>query len=144
MDAKGYPFIVVGEDLLLPVSAPKKDGTPLHALNKGTPKHPTKVLNYSTESGIGRIVAHTQTHMGSSKPTETVFTAHLATVLRTMALDKRGMAWLPQSLIHEDLARGSLVQAAPETGHIPMVIKLYRDKTTLSKAGEDFWSANVR
>lgn len=144
LDAKGYPFIVVGEDLLLPVSAPKKDGSPLHALNKGTPKHPTKVLNYSTESGIGRIVAHTQTHMGSAKPTETVFTAHLATVLRTMALDKRGMAWLPKSLIHEDLARGTLVQAAAETGHIPMVIKLYRDKTTLSKAGEHFWSANVR
>jgi DNA-binding transcriptional LysR family regulator len=144
LDAKGYPFVVVGEDLLIPVSAPKKDGSPLHALNKGTAKHPTQVLNYSIESGIGRIVAQTQMHIGSSHPTESVFTAHLASVLRTMALDKRGMAWLPHSLIHEDLARGALVQAAPETGHINMVIKLYRDKTTLGKAGENFWSSQMR
>ena len=54
------------------------------------------------------------------------------------------MAWLPQSLIQEDLAQGSLVDAAPQTGGIKMAIKLYRDKTALGKAGENFWSANLR
>ena len=61
-----------------------------------------------------------------------------------MALDGRGIAWLPQTLIHEDLTRGLLVEAAPHNWCIPMVIKLYRDKTVLSKAAEDFWSANLR
>jgi hypothetical protein len=42
------------------------------------------------------------------------------------------------------LASGRLVEAAPHDGCIPMVIKLYRDKTMLSQAAEDFWSANVR
>jgi DNA-binding transcriptional LysR family regulator len=144
LDAKGYPSIVVGEDWLVPVSAPKKDGTPLHALNKRAAKKPTKLLSYSIESGIGRIVAQTQAAIASPGSTQTVFTAHLASVLRTMALDGRGMAWLPQSLIHEDLARGVLVKAAPNMDSIPMTIRLYRDKTMLSKAGEDFWSANLR
>lgn len=144
LDTQGYPSIVVGEDLLVPVSAPKKDGTPLHALNKRATKNPAKLLSYSTGSGIGRIVAQTQAANVSPWPTETVFTAHLASVLRTMALDGRGMAWLPQSLIHEDLARGVLVEAAPDMAGIKMAIKLYRDKTALSKAGEDFWSANLR
>lgn len=144
LDAQGYPAIVVGEDLLVPVSAPKKNGAPLHALNQRATKNPAKVLSYSVESGIGRIVAQTQAAIVSTWPTETVFTAHLASVLRTMALDGRGMAWLPQSLIQEDLAHGTLVEAAPHQGCIKMAIKLYRDKTTLSKAGEDFWAANLR
>jgi hypothetical protein len=54
------------------------------------------------------------------------------------------MAWLPQSLIQEDLTKGMLVEAAPHEACIPMAIKLYRDKTSLSKAGEEFWSANLR
>jgi DNA-binding transcriptional LysR family regulator len=144
LDAQGYPSIVVGEDLLLPVSAPKKNGTPLHAMTPRTTKNPTKVLSYSVASGIGRIVTQTQASIAPPWPTETVFTAHLASVLRTMALDGRGMAWLPQSLIQEDLAQGSLVDAAPQTGGIKMAIKLYRDKTALGKAGENFWSANLR
>ena len=144
LDAKGYPSIVVGHDLLIPVSAPKKDGTPLHALHKRASKKPVKLLSYSMESGIGRIVAKTQASLAQAAPTETVFTAHLASVLRTMALDGRGIAWLPQTLIHDDLARGALVEATTHDACIQMAIKLYRDKTTLGKSGEDFWLANVR
>ena len=144
LDAKGYPSVTVGDDLLVPVSAPKKDGTALHALYKRSAKHPAKLLSYSVESGIGRIVTQTLATTASPWPTETVFTAHLASVLRTMALDGRGMAWLPQSLIQEDLTKGMLVEAAPHEACIPMAIKLYRDKTSLSKAGEEFWSANLR
>jgi DNA-binding transcriptional LysR family regulator len=144
LDAKGYPSVVVGHDVLIPVSAPKKNGQPMHVVAQRTSKKPVKLLSYSMESGIGRIVAKTHAALAEACPTETVFTAHLASVLRTMALQGRGIAWLPQTLIHEDLSRGLLVQAAPESGCIPMAIKLYRDKTTLGKSGEDFWLANVR
>jgi len=144
LDEKAYPSIVVGKDVLIPVSAPKKNGKPLHLLSKRANKHPTPLLSYSAESGIGRIVAQTQSSASAGWATETVFTAHLASVLRTMALDGRGMAWLPQTLIQEDLTSGRLVEAASHDGCIPMVIKLYRDKTMLSQAAEDFWSANVR
>lgn len=144
LDEQAYPSVVVGQDVLIPVSAPKKDGKPRHVLSKRAGKHPTPLLSYSAESGIGRIVAQTQASAAHPWSTHTVFTAHLASVLRTMALEGRGVAWLPQTLIAEDLAQGRLVQAAPHDGHIPMAIKLYRDKTTLSQAAEDFWSANVR
>jgi DNA-binding transcriptional LysR family regulator len=30
-----------------------------------------------------------------------------------MAMDGRGMAWLPQTLIRDDLAAGRLIEAAP-------------------------------
>jgi DNA-binding transcriptional LysR family regulator len=72
-----------------------------------------------------------------------VFTAHLASVLRTMALAGKGIAWLPKTLIADDLERGVLVEAAPHAWCIEMEIKLYRDKAALSQAGEAFWKANL-
>lgn len=142
LDEQGYPFAVVGKDLLMPVSAPKKDGKPLHVLDKGTTKNPSKLLSYSSESGIGRIVANTQNSFFEKLPTKTVLTAHLASVLRTMAIDGRGVAWLPKTLIADDLMRGLLVEAAPKNLCVEMQIRLYRDMATISKAAENFWQTN--
>ena len=141
LDNSGYPYIIVGDDLLLPLSAPDEHGKPLHLLDKSTQEKPARLLSYSPESGIGRIITATQGSMTASLPAATVFTAHLASVLRTMALEGRGIAWLPQTLIADDLARGLLVEAAPQHWRIPMQIRLYRDKAGMSKAGEDFWTA---
>ncbi len=143
LDEQGYPSLVVGRDLLIPVSAPKKNGTPHHALDKGTSKQPVKLLSYNPESGIGRIVAQTQASLMASVPATSIFTAHLASVLRTMALAGKGIAWLPQTLIAEDLERGLLVEAAPHAWCVEMRIQLYRDKAPMSQAGEAFWNANV-
>ena len=143
LDIQGYPFVVVGKDLLIPVSAPKKDGKPAHVLDKATAKSPAKLLSYSPESGIGRIVSQTQASLAESVPAASVFTAHLASVLRTMALAGKGIAWLPKTLIADDLERGVLVEAAPHAWCIEMEIKLYRDKAALSQAGEAFWKANL-
>ncbi len=142
LDKQGYPYVVVGKDWLVPVSAPKKDGTPAHALNKGTVKNPSKLLSYSTESGLGRIVDVTHAKLSKQLPTKTVFTAHLASVLRTMALDGRGVAWLPQTLVTDDLESGLLVAAAPQSWCVDMQIRLYRDKATISQAAENFWRNN--
>lgn len=142
LDEQGYPFVVVGQDLLIPVSAPQKDGKPMHVLDEGRTKTPSKLLSYSAESGLGRIVADAQKTPTYKRPTQTVFTAHLASVLRTMALDGRGVAWLPHTLIAEDLARGLLVEAAPKNWRVELQIRLYRDKDPLSKAAEKFWRTN--
>jgi DNA-binding transcriptional LysR family regulator len=143
LDDQGYPAIVVGHDLLIPVSAPKKNGAPQHQLDKGTTKNSVKLLSYNPESGIGRIVSQTQASLAESVPAASVFTAHLASVLRTMALAGKGIAWLPKTLIADDLERGVLVKAAPHAWCIKMEIKLYRDKAALSQAGEAFWKANL-
>ena len=142
LDEHGFPFVVIGKDLLIPVSAPNKHGKPSHVLDKATAKSPAKILSYSSESGIGRIVADKQKSLIKGVPTETVFTAHLASVLRTMALDGRGIAWLPNSLIEQDIQHGLLVEAAPHNWCVEMQIRLYRDQAAISQAAEDFWKVN--
>nr|WP_077032975.1 LysR family transcriptional regulator [Pelomonas sp. KK5] len=141
LQAQGFPFVRVGSDLLLPVSAPGPDGRPRHALADATPAAPLQLLGYSPESGTGRILREVCGAALDRCPTQGAFTAHLASVLRTMALTGRGMAWLPRRLIEDDLAAGRLLEAAPAPWHVDMDIRLYRDRAPLGHAGELFWQA---
>jgi DNA-binding transcriptional LysR family regulator len=70
-------------------------------------------------------------------------TAHLATVLRTMVLDGRGVAWLPRSLIVDELAAGRLVGAGAASWSIAVEIRLFRRRGAAPPAAEAFWRAVV-
>ena len=141
LQAQDYPCVWVGSDVLVPVSAPDSQGRARHELTGATAIRPVQLLNYSAESGIGRILHDVRGPALERWPTQSVVKAHLASVLRTMALDGRGMAWLPQTLIAEDLASGRLTEAASQEWWIEMEIRLYRDRSPLGKAAEDFWAA---
>jgi len=142
LQSQDYPFVCIGSDMLVPVSAPDSRGQPRHELTRATAACPVQVLHYSPESGIGRILRDVHGAALERWPAQSVVKAHLASVLRTMALDGRGMAWLPRTLIIEDLVSGRLLDAAPEKWRIEMDVRLYRDRSPLGKAAEDFW-ANV-
>lgn len=141
LTAQNFPFLRVGRDSLIPVSARDESGRPRHLLAAATPSSPLQVLSYSAESGLGRILREVRGAALERPLATSVVTAHLASVLRTLALDGRGMAWLPETLIAEDLAQGRLVEAAPSDWRIVMEIRLYRDKSPLGRAGEEFWKA---
>lgn len=139
--AQGFPFVRVGSDRLIPVSAPDATGRPRHALADATTGSPLPLLSYSTESGLGRILREVRGMALERCLAHSVFTAHLASVLRTVALDGRGIAWLPQTLIRDDLTSGRLIEAAPQEWTIELEIRLYRNRAPLGKAAEEFWSA---
>jgi len=127
LDAAGVPSVVVGRDVLLPVHAP---GAPAQAL-----------LDFSDESGLGRIVRQALGPELAASGLRTVFTAYLASVLKTMALEGRGLAWLPESLVREDLDARRLQVAGPAHWRLPVEIRLYRDPQELSAYAEAFWRA---
>lgn len=139
--AQDFPFVRVGSDLLIPVSAPDAAGQARHALTQATAGAPVPLLSYSPESGLGRILREVRGTALDRCPAHSVFKAHLASVLRTMALDGRGLAWLPRTLIADDLASGRLVEAASKDWSIELEIRLYRDRAPLGPAAEDFWAA---
>jgi DNA-binding transcriptional LysR family regulator len=144
--AHDFPFVRVGSDQLIAVSAPDASGRPRHDLvhamaGSATPGSAVPVLGYSAESGLGRILREVRGPVIERSAANSVFTAHLASVLRTMALDGRGLAWLPQTLIAQDLTAGRLVEAAPSQWRISLEIRLYRDRALMGKAAEEFWKA---
>jgi DNA-binding transcriptional LysR family regulator len=142
LDSGHYRSAVVGSDLLVPVTAPAADGTPKFVLDPLAGKR-LKVLAYSAESGIGRIVRTLRGTALEEIGAEVAFTAHLASVLRTMALDGRGVAWLPKTLAGDDLASGRLVVTGGPAWAIPVDIRLSRRRATMHPAAEKFWRTVV-
>jgi len=140
LDADTYVSARIGQDRLIPVSSPGKQGAPRHSL-VGRPADEVPVLQYTLESGLGRIVRAVVGRRLDSLPVSVAFTAHLASVLRTMVLDGRGIAWLPETLVEEDITAGRLVAAAASDWWIPLEIRLYRDPRPAGSAAETFWSA---
>lgn len=137
-----FTSIVVGADRLLPVSVPDEHGAPVHAL-PGTRDRPTQYLSYAGTSAIGRAVDHMLEHCASKPHLEPIFVSHLAAVLESMVRAGRGVGWLPESQVKEDLANGTLVVAGGEHWVVPVEIRLYRPKDGLPPKSEEFWAAVV-
>jgi DNA-binding transcriptional LysR family regulator len=128
----------IGHDRLLPVCAPD-NGNPRYFLRAGQDQ-PIPWLAYNNESGLGRIVAAVPSVVKARSMLEPVFTSHLAAVLRAVALEGRGVAWLPFSLIDQDLQRGALIRVADESWDIGMEIRLFRSLARQTLAAEQFWT----
>jgi DNA-binding transcriptional LysR family regulator len=124
---EGVPSVAIGSDLLLPVHA---HGAPPQAL-----------LGFSDESGLGRIVRRALGAELAAAGLRPVFTASLASVLKTMAVEGRGLAWLPQSLVREEIANARLLVAGPGHWRIPVEIRLYRNPAAMGAHAEAFWRA---
>lgn len=130
LDGGGFTSLVVGGDHLVPVAAPATrpdldDCVPL--------------LAYSPDSGMGRIMA-AELRRRPPLAFKAVFTSHLSVVLRTMARDGRGTAWLPLSLVADDLAAGSLVRLGDGQWDVAVDIRLFRPRARQSPSAEAFWS----
>jgi len=139
LHADGFPSLKVGADVLVPVSVPGADGQPVHKLQGGDTA--VSLLTYSDESGLGRILRETRHEALEKTPTHTVFTAHLASVLKTMVMDARGMAWIPYSLVADEIGDGRLVAAASDEWRIDLEIRIFRSRGAMGKAAEALWAA---
>jgi len=143
VDDGSYPMLRLGEDRLLPVSVPDRAGAPMFGLER-TGVLP--VLAYSEGSRLGRIVRGLFRELLApaaarvdGPAVSVVFTAHDARLLRRMALDGRGLAWLPRTLIDEALADGRLLVAGGERWQVPVEVRLYRQPAQMAPVAEALW-----
>jgi LysR family transcriptional regulator, hypochlorite-specific transcription factor HypT len=138
-----FRSIVVGADVLVPLSGPDAAGRARWRL-PGTREAPAHYLDYSPESGLGRIIAARREHDPRALALEVVFTSHLAAALLSMARDGRGIAWLPRSLAGDDMAASRLLRAGDESFDIPLDIRLVRPQALQSAAAEELWESASR
>lgn len=143
LDPASFTSCEVGRDELRPVCAPDAQGRPrfeLDAAPRRGARAALPMLAYSAESGLGRVLR--ALHSAALEAVvAAVFTAHLATVLRSLAVEGRGLAFLPASLVREDLAAGRLVPAGGARWTIALSVRLYRPRAALSPVAEKFWAA---
>ncbi|MCP3442164.1 LysR family transcriptional regulator [Bradyrhizobium sp. CCGUVB14] len=131
----------VGDDCLIPASVPaSRSGKAARFRLPGTEAAPVQVLNYRQESGMGKILDAVRATSPLGAHLKPAFTSHLAKLLVTMVQAGRGMAWLPQSLIADQLASGELVKAGGQEWEIPIEIHVFRPRSRLTPAAEAFWT----
>ena len=136
LDDAQFMFAKVGEDRLIPVTAAAASGEPMHALGKAKN---LPVLMYGEASGIGQIMRSVMRAELEAGHFTTVFTAHHAVLLKTMALEGRGIAWLPQSLIVNELEARRLVPAGDARWTVPIDVRLFRPRAELTDVAEGLW-----
>ena len=137
--APGFDFACIGEDRLVPVSAPDAMGQPQHRIN-GDASPPVPMLAYSEASGLGQIMRDQLPGAFDAQRFKPVMTSHHAVLLKTMALEGRGVAWLPHSLASDEMADQRLTSAAGPEWSLPLEIRLFRATAALAPAAEAVWA----
>lgn len=129
-----FRSIRLGADTLLPVASP----------DLATPLTEAPHLAFTSDSGMGRILAAAWSAAGKAPPAHPAFASHLASVLAAMARDGRGVAWSALSLVADDLASGRLVRAGEPSDAVEIEIRLWRPKARQSPAAEALWTRLTR
>lgn len=68
-----------------------------------------------------------------------VYESSIATAVSAMVIEGYGVAWIPRSIVADDLESGRLVRAAEESEDIPLDIKIYRYEPNSEPWTERFW-----
>jgi DNA-binding transcriptional LysR family regulator len=139
LDPQQFTSRRVGSDRLLPVSRPDANGEPADFLDAAT-GHASRYLAYAETSAIGRAVQHLLERPPHHVHLEKLFVSRLAAVLKSMVLDGKGLAWLPESHVAQELASGQLVRAGSIAWDLEVEITIFRPRDHLSAAAESFWN----
>ncbi|WP_296745585.1 LysR family transcriptional regulator [Mesorhizobium sp.] len=147
LDRERFDFIVIGNDKVIPVSAPE-----LRIRNQLVPgaglleravagRMVVPYLSYGFSSFFGVALQR----LFATRPDFLRRTVHENTIsagLKTLALTGTGLCWLPESLIEGELRAGSLVPAAEgEDWQLDLQIRLYRALDGSTAITDTFWKA---
>lgn len=141
---ESFEAVEIGDDPLLPVCAPQKRG---HAGFR-LPLRPGSALvylPYGRSSFIGRVVDDHVARRVPEVQAQRLFEDPLIFVLKELALQGLGVAWLPRSTIERNLADGSLLRVDDAGGwEIPVTVELIRRRRPLPEAAEAVWALLAR
>ena len=140
LDAARYPVMVLAADALVAVSRPDKRGRPLHALHR-EPAATLPWLAYSEGSFLARAASLARRGGTATRALHPVLESSLAEALRAAAVAGLGIAWLPLSLVADDLGRGSLVRAARTEFDLPLQTCLFGERTAVEGRLKGLWQA---
>jgi len=64
--------------------------------------------------------------------------------LKTMVVERKGMAWIPVSLIRQELDAGAITLVGGDDWAVDVSIVLLRPRSRMSPLAERFWSGIAR
>lgn len=128
--------IPLSVEYLLPVVAAGPGDGPLAVAGGGR----LPVLAYPEESFLGRVVhRHCLPALAGRLSPETVCESAFAAGLKSMCLAALGVAWLPSSLVAQELSQGSLLSLAPQLPAPALAVTALRLADHVNPALPDLW-----
>lgn len=139
LDAMRFDSLILGREHMIPVSAPDKEGRPLHEL-PGNSRQPVRYLSYSDDTFLYRVVNVILS--GNQQPCylTTCYETAVSLLLKKMVQLGHGIAWLPESLVQEDILAGTLVLAGDDSWKTGVEIRAYRAKENANPLLQQIWS----
>lgn len=130
-----YPMVQLGQEYAIAVCRPDSSGDPLYpVLADGGP---IPWLSYGQHTFFAHALA--QMFKEHPLPLEPVYENGMSVNLKAMVLAGGGVAWLPLSLVHEELLNGTLVRAGESLWDMSLAIRLYRQPVLQNPQAERLW-----
>jgi len=136
-DSEIFTSLKLGEETLVPVASPNEDGTPRWWL-PDKPEGPIPCLHTLAENSPWPIKNHMHERY-SNLVFKSVYESSIGTTLKAMAVEGFGLAWIPRTLVADDLESGRLVRAAERADDILVDIKIYRCSKYNEPRVDKFW-----
>jgi DNA-binding transcriptional LysR family regulator len=140
LDRNAYRHVELATDRLIPVGGRDRDGRPLHSISEARDRT-IPHLAFEETSGMGRILSSALSAHTDRLHLSTVFTSHLAMALKALAIEGKGVAWIPESLAADEMGPvGRLTSAGSDDWAVDVKIVLIRPRARLTDIAESFWT----
>jgi DNA-binding transcriptional LysR family regulator len=150
LDADHYDMVTLGQEVLAPYVKVGEDGQALWNL-PGTAQKPLPYLGYAPGAYLGRVTDLILKQAGTAIHLDRVYETDMAEGLKVMALEGHGIAFLPYSAVHKELATHKLAPIDwPDAAslQITMEVRAYRGKPSAKqlpkKSAKDLWNFLTR
>lgn len=128
----------IGVELMYPVAesgAARAGGWDLD----GDGRQPIPYLSYDPSSFLGTVVDQT---IGNRTPPLAIrYMDALTEAIKRRVLSGSGMAWLPESVIAEELAAGRVTIIGGPDWQAPLTLSLFCSRDRLDETGQKVWNA---
>ncbi|MGU3400632.1 LysR family transcriptional regulator [Brucellaceae bacterium D45D] len=134
-----YESLFIAPERIIPVSAPDADGQPLHRIDENAM---VSYLSYGQSSFFARALAW----LFAERPLPLNVTATNAMSVGLMSLAEVGcgVAWVPESLMADKLAAGTLVPAGGPEWTLNCEVRLFRPRQPIRAMAERVWQASQK
>ena len=137
LDPAQYEMISMGTEALRAYSRCDKSGAPDFML-PGTIEEPLPFLAYANNAYLGRMVDLILNQTRQALHFDKCYETDMAEGLKMMALEGRGIAFLPESAVVRELKQKQLARAdgGSDAWEVSMEIRLYRERPSEQRPGK--------
>ena len=138
LDSASFDYLKLDVDRLIPLCSPNSDGKPAFAV-PGSDGAAVPYLAFESRSLLGRLMKVVLDRRRESVHLVKSYEDAFAEAIKAMALEMRGLAWLPESIVRETIEAGKLVRAGSTDWDVPLEIRIYRSSERLRPTATDLW-----